>query len=367
MAGDCGCRKCRSPLPDKKRQCKPFSICVGNHSLIWDGDCATIVDRDYKIPDGTYTSITFSNGCIVGVGQAPIPIYTPQACCDGTEGGGGEGGTDITPAPSANNLAVINGNMLSVEPIFGVTETATVSGNGKPGKEWKVNVKVSDQIGNRLQSTVNGLLVDVDFESTDTVKVSGSGTRSDPWKFTMLGADAKLPEVNKAEYTGNGFTIDKFGRVVNIDDGLQFATNLTFDSNLFSVNYTGTQTMVNVNEDGIKNLVDVSVGSGLSGNGSDANPLALSLGKEQVSTVLHVISNDTELKGVFNHLVEPEVDLSTAKLTALVNTINGNQTLRDGLIQNSQLNNTTIFAMLQTIMDNPDLRAKFRAVMNEET
>ena len=71
---NCGCKPCSKEMPASKTKCKQFSLCVGNKSLHYDGNCLFVTDRKYKIPDGTYTSITFKNGCITGVDKAPLPI-----------------------------------------------------------------------------------------------------------------------------------------------------------------------------------------------------------------------------------------------------------------------------------------------------
>ena len=77
------CKPCRNTTVDKPKACKTFSICVGNKSLVYDGKCLSLLNRKNPIPAGTYTSITLDeNGCIIEAGTAPLPQYTPQACCE---------------------------------------------------------------------------------------------------------------------------------------------------------------------------------------------------------------------------------------------------------------------------------------------
>lgn len=76
------CKPCKAAIEETPKVCRPFSVCVGNKSLVYDGSCLYLLDRKTKIKAGTYTSITFDeNGCVVGAGQAPLAEYTPQACC----------------------------------------------------------------------------------------------------------------------------------------------------------------------------------------------------------------------------------------------------------------------------------------------
>jgi hypothetical protein len=58
-------------------------MCIGNKQLAYDGRCLSLLNRKNPIPAGTYTSITLDeNGCIIEAGTAPLPQYTPQACCE---------------------------------------------------------------------------------------------------------------------------------------------------------------------------------------------------------------------------------------------------------------------------------------------
>lgn len=291
---NCGCKPCKTEIPKKTKTCKPFSICVGNHSLIWDGSCASIVKRKYQIPNGTFTSVTFEDGCIVGVGQAPIPQYTPQACCDGdtVEQVGGTQG--LTRAKGVNNLVTITNGAISVEPMWDANSNIKVEGNGTQDKPWKPSVRISSKTGNTLKMENDGLFANLFFKTTDTVTVTGKGTSLEPYRLDVKGAEAKLAEINKAEVEGNGFTIDKQGRI-KADPDLSLVTNLEFDIDAFTVMNAGTKTLVVVDEQKLKTGSSIQTGDGITGNGTTGNELKLDLTEAVVDKMLDVINNSATL------------------------------------------------------------------------
>ena len=291
---NCGCKPCKIEIPKKPKTCKPFSICVGNHSLIWDGSCASIVKRKYQIPNGTFTSVTFEDGCIVGVGQAPIPQYTPQACCDGdtVEQVGGTQG--LTRAKGVNNLVTITNGAISVEPMWDANGNIKVEGNGTQDKPWKPSVRISSKTGNTLKMENDGLFANLFFKTTDTVTVTGKGTSLEPYRLDVKGAEAKLAEINKEEVEGNGFTIDKQGRI-KADPDLSLVTNLEFDIDAFTVMNAGTKTLVVVDEQKLKTGSSIKTGDGITGNGTTGNELKLDLTEAVVDKMLDVINNSATL------------------------------------------------------------------------
>lgn len=291
---NCGCKPCKTEIPKKTKTCKPFSICVGNHSLIWDGSCASIVKRKYQIPNGTFTSVTFEDGCIVGVGQAPIPQYTPQACCDGdtVEQVGGTQG--LTRAKGVNNLVTITNGAISVEPMWDANSNIKVEGNGTQDKPWKPSVRISAKTGNTLKMENDGLFANLFFKTTDTVTVTGKGTSLEPYRLDVKGAEAKLAEINKEEVEGNGFTIDKQGRI-KADPDLSLVTNLEFDIDAFTVMNAGTKTLVVVDEQKLKTGSSIQTGDGITGNGTTGNELKLDLTEAVVDKMLDVINNSATL------------------------------------------------------------------------
>lgn len=292
---NCGCKPCKTEIPKKTKTCKPFSICVGNHSLIWDGSCASIVERKYKIPNGTFTSITFQDGCIVGVGQAPVPEYTPQACCDGEETTPTGNSQNITVAKGVSNLVTMQNDTISVVPIWDTTSNVKVEGYGTPDRPWKPNIRVSSKSNNTLKMESDGLFANLFFKATDTVDVTGKGTSVDPYMLNVKGAEAKLPEINKEEVEGNGFTIDKQGRI-KADTDLAIVTNLEFDSDAFTVMNAGAKTVVSVDEQKLKTGSSIQTGDGIIGNGTTGNELKLDLTESVVDKMSDVINNSAALK-----------------------------------------------------------------------
>lgn len=293
---NCGCKPCSKPLPKKIKGCKPFTICVGNYSLIWDGDCASIQERTYQIPNGTYTSITFQEGCIVGVGQAPIPQYTPQQCCDvGESTGNTQTGTTLSTSNVRGNLATIQNGAITVAPNWDTNGNIRVTGYGTADSPWKPSLRISSKQGNTLVEEADGLFANLFFQTTETVTVTGKGTKADPYQLNVKGAEAKLPTINKGEVDGNGFTIDEYGRW-KADADLKVVTNLKFDHSAFTVMDQGASTLVVVNAPLLQNGVELQVGTGLSGKGVTGDPVKLELNADLVGKILDVVQNSNTLK-----------------------------------------------------------------------
>lgn len=294
---NCGCKPCSKPIPTKPRKCKPFSICVGNKSLTYDGECLSIADRKYKIPNGTYTSITFEEGCIVGVGNAPIPEYTPQACCDGEEKPveiGSTGGS-ISSGKGKKNLAVINGNAITVEPHWDNSNTISLTGDGTADKPWKQEVKLSTATGNRLVKKNDGLYAGIKFGTSDGVTITGEGTEESPYKFSVKSPSAKLAEINKEELDGNGFSIDKQG-LVHLDGDVSFVTNLEFSSDAFQVVNAGVKTQVIVDEQKLKTGSSLVVEGPIKGKGITGDPLKIEWSEQTLTAMLDEVGKSETLK-----------------------------------------------------------------------
>lgn len=246
MAKNCGCKPCGKPLPKATKVCKPFSFCAGNKMIIWDGDCLYEQERTFQIPDGTYTSITFTGGCITAVGQAPIQQYTPQQCCDSDNTPDTpQGGSNLTASKEQGNLAVIRNGVITVKPMWDAVGNIQISGNGTVDKPWKPSIRISKDPSNTLAELADGLYANTHFKSSPTVTVSGKGTKLDPYQFSVKGSEATLPEINKDEYSKQGITIREDGRV-QVEDGLKLVTNLSFNNDAFTVDDTPQGTTVNV-------------------------------------------------------------------------------------------------------------------------
>lgn len=293
---NCGCKPCSKPIPTKSRKCKPFSICVGNKSLIYDGECLSVTARKYQIPNGTYTSITFEDGCIVDVGTAPIPAYTPQACCDGEEkpveiGSSGS----VSAGKGKKNLVVLNGNSITVEPQWGNSNTISLTGDGTAGKPWKQEVKLSTATGNKLTKKNDGLYAGIKFGTSDGVTITGEGTEESPYKFAVKSPNAKLAEINKEELDGNGFSIDKQG-LVHLDGDVSFVTNLEFSSDAFQVVNAGVKTQVIVDEQKLKTGSSLVVEGPIKGKGITGDPLKIEWSEQTLTAMLDEVGKSETLK-----------------------------------------------------------------------
>lgn len=302
--GDCGCKPCSKPIPVNPKACKPFTMCVGNYSFIWDGSCASIQPRTYTIPDGTYTSITFTDGCITDVGTAPLPQYTPQQCCDtGLDAPKNNTGVTLSSSNTVGNLAVVQNNTVEVVPTWDTQGNIKVEGNGTADRPWKPSVRVSKQQGNNLVEKNDGLFANLFFETTNTVDVKGVGTQQDPYKLDVKGADAKLPAINKTDVEGNGFTIDEYGRW-KVDGDLKVVTNISFDHEAFKVVDRGDSTVIMVDAPMLQQGVSLQVGDGISGKGVTGDPVKLSLDVATVQKILAVIATDDGLKQQLKQILE---------------------------------------------------------------
>ena len=169
-----------------------------------------------------------------------------------------------------------------------------VEGNGTQDKPWKPSVRISSKTGNTLKMENDGLFANLFFKTTDTVTVTGKGTSLEPYRLDVKGAEAKLAEINKEEVEGNGFTIDKQGRI-KADPGLSLVTNLEFDIDAFTVMNAGTKTLVVVDEQKLKTGSSIKTGDGITGNGTTGNELKLDLTEAVVDKMLDVINNSATL------------------------------------------------------------------------
>ena len=135
-----------------------------------------------------------------------------------------------------------------MDPVWKTTNTVNVGGVGTSANPWKAEVVLANQ-HNRIVATEHGLKVELEFGSSDTVKLSGSGTVADPYKFTVDKLQATLPEVNKAEVLGNGFTITKTGLFKTTNPDLELITNLQFSTPALTATNAGVATVISLHED----------------------------------------------------------------------------------------------------------------------
>ena len=190
------CKETTSGGTDEK-QCPSFSFCAGNKTVSFDGECMTVTDRTYQIPDGTYSTVTFKDGCVVGVGQAPVVGYTPNECC-GPAGSGGENGGDVTISAHPANLLKDTPDGLAVMPV--------IKGSG-------VSVKGSGTLSDPFiitASSSGGSGVVITSGSPTALTVERAGTdHTDP-------IEVALKSVMQSGRYGP-FTINEFGQVTDFD------------------------------------------------------------------------------------------------------------------------------------------------------
>lgn len=298
---NCGCKPCKKPI-DKVRKCKPFAYCVGNKSLVWDGECLSLLDRQYKIPDGTFTSITFKDGCIVDVGLAPIPRYTPQACCDKEVedvGNGGNGSNNLTLSKKKTNIATLENDILDVSPVWGNSKSILVKGNGTADSAWVPEVKISNTKGNKLSVVNDGLLAEMYITTSDNVKVEGEGTKAKPYKFIIEGADAKFPMINKTKVEGPGFEIDEFGRMVLTGDPISIVSNVKFSSPSFTITNAGPHTQIDIDVEKFRKELNLFATNGIKGNGDKDAPFTLDLEDDNIEDIIALVAKSEDLQEDF--------------------------------------------------------------------
>lgn len=208
MANECNhgrvlSKDCPPDDTPKPRVGEPFTVCVGNYTLVYDGYILKKEARSYQVPDGAYTQLTFSDGCIVGAGQAPIAAYTPSDCCSppGRDTGG-------TVAPTAD-ISPVACNWLSVSP-QGYFVTPHIFGDA--GIQVSGCGTSSDPMVIKLAGGGGGSSGSVAAQSPNgTITVHGSGAPSDP-----LTVD--LAPIGVSGVYG-GFSVDSYGRITNYSAG----------------------------------------------------------------------------------------------------------------------------------------------------
>lgn len=195
---DCKKPKPCEPAPTPKPEpCSPaFDLCVGDHTLKWDGFCTT-VERTRHTPDGTYTSVTVVDGCIVGYGYADEVTYTPPYC---------------------------NPNPVHCQ-----------------GQVTSVNYTVSPNSDNSLVESSSGLFARTFVQGKGNIAVSGKGTVQNPYTISFSGNSEKTTVVGEAgithresggiTYVGllptgvqkgmyNGFSVNEYGQIIGFSDAV---------------------------------------------------------------------------------------------------------------------------------------------------
>lgn len=192
---DLDCNKPKPCIPDEPEKeiyppaTEPFEQCVGAYTWNWDGTRLRRYEG-VKIPDGTYSQITFLDGCIVDAGTCPEPIYTPPYCSPNpTPCQDGQTGGDGSPSPispSADNSLKYLGNGLFARTYIQSAPNSAiyVTGVGTVDDPYVLNANLSGTgglktlIGRRgVQVEPNGDMAYVGLEeifSTNRTLVDGN-------------------------------------------------------------------------------------------------------------------------------------------------------------------------------------------------
>lgn len=178
------------------RACDPFEVCVGNVTLSYDGECMAVSPRAYQIPDGSYSTITFTAGCITAVGQSPVPAYTPNECCAPARSVDEEQTTGSTPIdPRACNWLSGSAAGLLVSPTIRGTSGITVTGCGT----------ANDPLVLALSEAAGGGIIAQALDPP--IRVLGSGeSLDDPLQIGMSNSG-----IEAGDYLG--LQINRFGLV----------------------------------------------------------------------------------------------------------------------------------------------------------
>lgn len=182
--------------------CLPF----GGH-LYSDGGCVHY-EPGNPPADGTYGTITITNGCISGLGPVRPPLYTEANCADVPASCSGSGGG---------------------------------SGTGT----------ISSQSGNMLTTDVSGnLLVQLHTESSSSIVLEGDGTADSPLT-ARLGAGASSTKVTATSPILVSKDEDTVYRVSHKKGLGTVVKGLEFDEWGHLVNYADPGESVNTGVDGI--------------------------------------------------------------------------------------------------------------------
>lgn len=141
------CAETVATAKDTEALSPPFKVCVGAKAgvLSWDGKTLRFQKETMTIPDGTYSSITIKDGCIIDMGDADIPEYTPPACVEPPTPCNG-GGTSISVSPSAGNLTTDTVNGIYTTVVFGDGTNTTITGAGTPGNPFIINAQAGSDL-----------------------------------------------------------------------------------------------------------------------------------------------------------------------------------------------------------------------------
>lgn len=202
---DLECKKpklCESePTPAPVPCSEPFDLCVGDRTLKWDGFCPTVA-RTRHTPDGTYTSVTVVDGCIVEYGYADAATYTPPYCnpnpahCQDT--GTGQA-TSIKIATNADNTLAQTASGLFARTYIQGSTGIVVGGTGTVTNPYTISLApASSSSGTVAVVGRNGLVSETTNTGVTYVGLEESGVKTGVYDVT------------------DQFTVDRFGRITSV-------------------------------------------------------------------------------------------------------------------------------------------------------
>lgn len=203
---DLKCKKpklCVQPSLPAPEPCSPaFNLCVGDRTLVWDGFCPT-VERTRRTPDGTYTSVTVVDGCIVDYGYAEEATYTPPYCnpnpasCQ-DNGTGTSAGITISASPDNSLVHTASGLMTRTYVQGG--KGVTVSGTGTVTNPYIISSGASVNVGG---STVivgrNGIVSEASSNGVSYIGLEPTGVKTGIYDIT------------------DQFSVDEYGRIKSVE------------------------------------------------------------------------------------------------------------------------------------------------------
>lgn len=189
--------------PQPKQPTTPFSLCVGDYALHWDGTHLTHT-RERVTPDGTYGSITLHDGCVMSYGDCEIPTYTPPYCnpnpvpCSEV-GSGNTAGATATVSPTAGNTLKYDSFGLFAKTYVSGGTGITVQGDGTQQRPYTISLQ-----GNE------------DGNSGDEATIVGSGVVDVTTRNGVSYITLKKSSIDAGKY--GPFTISEYGTITAIDD-----------------------------------------------------------------------------------------------------------------------------------------------------
>lgn len=224
---------------DKDTRCPSVSFCAGNLAITYDGNCLVAEPRHYQIPDGTYSTVTFKDGCIVGVGNLPVPRYTPNSCCGSVGESVSLDGESAVISDDPSNLLMMTPAGLAVQPVFR-GKGVTVTGSGTSTDPFTISLARSEGSGGSSVTTLTPEAIEV--------------------TQTQAGVAVSLLPVGKSGSYGN-LTLNEYGQVISVDTSDTPVVDIQVTSPLKVTNTDGRVT-ISLDEAKLKELANTAITPG---------------------------------------------------------------------------------------------------------